>query len=106
LASLAVRRRPTPRSFPTRRSSDLSARRRLMATIYYDADADLAALKGEKVAVIGYGSQGHAHAQNLRDSGVEVIVANRSGSYNYRDRKSTRLNSSHVKISYAVFCLK
>ena len=55
-----------------------------MATIYYDADADLAALKGEKVAVIGYGSQGHAHAQNLRDSGVEVIVANRPGSHNYR----------------------
>src|SRR5690606_14633155 len=66
------------------RGDDFSARRRLMATIYYDADADLAALKGEKVAVIGYGSQGHAHAQNLRDSGVEVIVANRSGSYNYR----------------------
>src|SRR5690606_18438676 len=56
----------------------------VMATIYYDADADLAALKGEKVAVIGYGSQGHAHAQNLRDSGVEVIVANRPGSHNYR----------------------
>lgn len=55
-----------------------------MATIYYDADADLAALKGEKVAVIGYGSQGHAHAQNLRESGVDVIVANRPGSHNYQ----------------------
>jgi len=45
-----------------------------MAKIYYDADADLSRLKGRTVAVIGYGSQGHAHAQNLRDSGVAVVV--------------------------------
>jgi ketol-acid reductoisomerase len=45
-----------------------------MARIYYDSDADLSLLSGRKVAVIGYGSQGHAHALNLRDSGVEVIV--------------------------------
>ena len=52
-----------------------------MAKIYYDADADLAALKGKTVAIIGYGSQGHAHAQNLRDSGVaEVASALREGS--------------------------
>jgi ketol-acid reductoisomerase len=43
--------------------------------IYYDADADLGKFKGKKVAIIGYGSQGHAQALNLRDSGVEVIVA-------------------------------
>src|SRR5918999_1737575 len=42
------------------------------ATIYYDKDADLAALQGKTVAIIGYGSQGHAHSQNLRDSGVPV----------------------------------
>ena len=42
--------------------------------IYYDKDADLKYLKGKKVAIIGYGSQGHAHANNLRDSGVDVIV--------------------------------
>jgi ketol-acid reductoisomerase len=42
--------------------------------IFYDKDADLAVIQGKKVAVIGYGSQGHAHAQNLRDSGVEVVV--------------------------------
>jgi ketol-acid reductoisomerase len=42
--------------------------------IFYDNDADLAIIQGKKVAVIGYGSQGHAHAQNLRDSGVEVVV--------------------------------
>ena len=51
-----------------------------MARVYYDQDADLEILKDKKVAVIGYGSQGHAQAQTLRDSGVEVIVALREGS--------------------------
>ncbi|RMH41224.1 MAG: ketol-acid reductoisomerase [Deltaproteobacteria bacterium] len=51
-----------------------------MATIYYDNDADLALIRGKKVAVIGYGSQGHAHALNLRDSGVDVRVGLRDGS--------------------------
>ena len=46
-----------------------------MAKMYYDNDADLALIRGKKVAVIGYGSQGHAHALNLRDSGVQVVVA-------------------------------
>ena len=46
-----------------------------MATLFYDKDADLNLIKSKKVAMIGYGSQGHAHAQNLRDSGVEVRVA-------------------------------
>ncbi len=45
-----------------------------MAKIYYDKDADLSVLKGRKVAVIGYGSQGHAHALNLHDSGIDVVV--------------------------------
>ena len=49
--------------------------------VYYDADADLELIKSKKVAILGYGSQGHAHAQNLRDSGVaEVAVALREGS--------------------------
>ncbi|MHC1741911.1 MAG: ketol-acid reductoisomerase [Syntrophobacteraceae bacterium] len=51
--------------------------------MYYEADADANALRGKKVAVIGYGSQGHAQAQNLRDSGIEVIVGQRPGSPNY-----------------------
>ena len=51
--------------------------------IFYEADADLNVLRGKKVAVIGYGSQGHAQAQNLRDSGVEVLVGQRPGSANY-----------------------
>ena len=41
---------------------------------YYDQDADLSIIQGKKVAVIGYGSQGHAQANNLKDSGVEVVV--------------------------------
>lgn len=45
-----------------------------MTKIYYDDDADLSIIQGKKVAVIGYGSQGHAHALNLRDSGVEVVI--------------------------------
>lgn len=45
-----------------------------MATIYYEQDADLGLLEGKRIAVIGYGSQGHAHALNLRDSGCDVVV--------------------------------
>lgn len=51
-----------------------------MAEIFYDDDADLSIIQGKKVAIIGYGSQGHAHALNLRDSGVEVVVGLRDGS--------------------------
>jgi len=51
-----------------------------MATIYYDKDADLALIRAKKVAIIGYGSQGHAHALNLKDSGVDVRIGLRAGS--------------------------
>src|SRR5260221_4900632 len=47
----------------------------MMAKIYYDNDANLEIIRGKRVAVLGYGSQGHAHALNLRDSGVRVVVA-------------------------------
>ena len=46
----------------------------MTARMYYDNDADPAALRGQTVAVIGYGSQGHAHALNLHESGVNVVV--------------------------------
>ncbi len=52
-------------------------------TIYYDDDADLSHLKGKTIAILGYGSQGHAQAQNLRDSGLNVIIGQRKGSPNY-----------------------
>ena len=48
--------------------------------VYYDKDADLSLIKGKTVAIIGYGSQGHAHAANLKDSGVNVVVGLRQGS--------------------------
>lgn len=51
-----------------------------MTEIYYDKDADLSLIQSKKVAIVGYGSQGHAHAQNLRDSGVEVVIALKEGS--------------------------
>lgn len=53
------------------------------ATIYYDNDADLGLLKGKTIAILGYGSQGHAQAQNLRDSGCDVVVGQRPGGANY-----------------------
>jgi len=52
--------------------------------IYYEKDAPIDALKGKKVAVIGYGSQGHAHSLNLRDSGIEVAVAELEGTDNFK----------------------
>ena len=48
--------------------------------VFYDKDADLSIIRGKKVAIIGYGSQGHAHANNLKDSGVDVVVSERAGS--------------------------
>jgi ketol-acid reductoisomerase len=53
------------------------------AKIYYDKDADISLLKNKTIAILGYGSQGHGHAQNLRDSGCKVIVAELPGTANY-----------------------
>jgi ketol-acid reductoisomerase len=55
----------------------------MAAKIYYDDDADLSLLKDKTIAILGYGSQGHAQAQNLKDSGCNVIVGQRKGSANY-----------------------
>jgi ketol-acid reductoisomerase len=53
------------------------------AKIYYDNDADLSLLKNKTIAILGFGSQGHAQAQNLRDSGCKVIVSELPGTPNY-----------------------
>lgn len=55
-----------------------------MLKIYYEKDADFTMLRGKKIAVIGYGSQGHAQAQNLKESGMDVIVSTRTGTPNYQ----------------------
>src|SRR4030043_25703 len=62
-----------------RKETDIMA-----AKIYYEQDAPMAPLQGKKVAVIGYGSQGHAHSLNLRDSGIEVAVAELAGTDNFK----------------------
>jgi ketol-acid reductoisomerase len=59
-----------------------------MAEINYDKDIDIDILKGKKIAIIGYGSQGHAHAQNLRESGMDVIVGELEGSKPWEAAKS------------------
>lgn len=55
----------------------------MVAKVFYDDDADLSLLKGKTIAILGYGSQGHAQAQNLRDSGCTVVIGQRPGSKNY-----------------------
>jgi ketol-acid reductoisomerase len=67
-----------------------------MATIYYDKDADPGLVKQKKVAVIGYGSQGHAHALNLHDSGVDVVVGLRPGSKSWDQAEGEGLEVATV----------
>ncbi|MBQ2602382.1 MAG: ketol-acid reductoisomerase, partial [Oscillospiraceae bacterium] len=62
-----------------------------MAKIYYQQDCDLARLDGKTVAIIGYGSQGHAHALNLKDSGVKVIVGLYEGSKSWKKAEDAGL---------------
>jgi ketol-acid reductoisomerase len=64
--------------------------------MYYDNDADLGLLDGKTVAIIGYGSQGHAHAQNLKDSGVDVVVGLRPDSKSVEQAKSDGLRVESV----------
>ena len=64
---------------------------------YYDKDADLNIIKSMKVAVVGYGSQGHAHANNLQDSGVEVVVALREGSASAAKASASGLNVKSIE---------
>ncbi|MFQ5882674.1 MAG: ketol-acid reductoisomerase [Candidatus Methylomirabilales bacterium] len=67
-----------------------------MAKLYYDKDADLSLLKGKTIAVIGYGSQGHAHALNLKDSGLDVVVGLYKGSKSWDKAKAEGLKVTTV----------
>ncbi len=67
-----------------------------MVKVYYDHDADLAVLKDKKIAVLGYGSQGHAQAQNLKDSGLDVIVGLRKGSASWSKAEADGLQVETV----------
>ncbi|HEY8884654.1 MAG TPA: ketol-acid reductoisomerase [Chloroflexota bacterium] len=66
-------------------------------TIYYDADADLGRLKGRKIAVIGYGSQGHAHSLNLKDSGLDVMIGLYKGSKSWETAQQAGLAVATVE---------
>jgi len=67
-----------------------------MATIYYDDDANLEHLRGQTIAVIGYGSQGHAHALNAKDSGLDVVVGLRKGSSSWTEAEAAGLKVMEV----------
>jgi ketol-acid reductoisomerase len=69
----------------------------MTAKIYYDNDADLSHLKGKTIAILGYGSQGHAQAQNLRDSGCNVIIGQRPGGANYDLAKQHKFEPMSVE---------
>ena len=64
--------------------------------VYYDKDADLSLVKGKKVSIIGYGSQGHAHAQNLNDSGVKVTVGVRKSGPSWEKVKKAGLKGAEI----------
>ena len=69
----------------------------MAVTIYYEKDAPIEALKGKKVAVIGYGSQGHAHSLNLRDSGIDVAVAELEGTDNFKLAQKHGFSPTDIK---------
>lgn len=77
--------------------------------VFYDKDADLSLLRGKKVAVIGYGSQGHAHALNLKDSQIDVVVGLREGGDSWRKARAAGLSvasmSEAVKMADVVIVL-
>ena len=64
--------------------------------VYYDKDADLSLIKGKNVTIIGYGSQGHAHAQNLNDSGVKVTVGLRKGGASWSKAEKAGLKVAEI----------
>ena len=69
--------------------------------IYYDRDADLSVIRGKRVAIVGYGSQGHAHANNLQDSGVDVSVGLRDGSSSFAKAKQAGISAVSIEAAVA-----
>ncbi len=69
--------------------------------VYYDKDCDLSIIQGKKVAIIGFGSQGHAHAANLKDSGVDVVVGLRDGSSSIKKAEGYGLKTANVATAVA-----
>ena len=68
--------------------------------VFYDKDCDLSLIKGKTVTIVGYGSQGHAHAQNLNDSGVNVTVGARKGGPSWD--KATKAGLKVAEVAEAV----
>ena len=64
--------------------------------VYYDKDADLEIIKNKKIFIVGYGSQGHAHANNLKDSGINVTVALRRESLSWTKAEAAGLQVAEV----------
>src|SRR5271168_836349 len=79
------------RRFPRGPNLGPAGRRRSMPNRYYEKDGSLEHLQGRKIAIIGYGSQGHAHSLNLRDSGAEVIVGLYPGSKSWAKAEAAGL---------------
>ncbi|MDP1956543.1 MAG: ketol-acid reductoisomerase, partial [Rhodocyclaceae bacterium] len=73
-----------------------SDHQRKIMKVYYDKDADLSLIKGRKVTIVGYGSQGHAHAQNLKDSGVKVTVGLRKDGVSWAKAEKAGLKVEEV----------
>ena len=69
--------------------------------LFYDKDCDLSVIRAKKVAIIGYGSQGHAHALNLKDSGVDVTVGLRKDSSSWKKAENHGLKVAEVKDAVA-----
>ena len=77
--------------------SNLHNLRKIKMKVYYDKDCDLSLIKGKKVAIIGYGSQGHAHAQNLHDSGVDVVVGVRKDGASWKKVEAAGLKVATIE---------
>src|SRR6266850_1078578 len=90
------REQPRPLKMSFAKQYNFETRETLMARVYHEEDADLVHLKDKKIAVIGYGSQGHAHALNMRDSGLDVTVGLYNGSKSWASAEQAGLKVTEV----------